>query len=133
MNLSFTAPILLSAALLLFSSCRDDFGKRLQQEATDYTKKRCPQRLDAYTTLDSVVYDPDTRIYARYFSLDATTPETLLEHPASIREMLLQELKGDAGWKRCKDEGICFSYSYRSKRNDSLVYTTTLSPDDYRH
>lgn len=121
-----------SFTLLVFSSCQDDFGKQLQQETIEYTKKRCPQRLDAYTTLDSVYYNPDTQTYARYFSLEATAAETILEHSAPIRELLLQELKGDAGWKRCKDKGIRFSYFYRSKGNGKLVYSTTFSPEDYR-
>lgn len=118
---------------LLVCSCQEDFDTRLQRESAEYTRKHCPQKLDAYTTLDSVVYVPVSKTYTRYLSLATNTPTDLFKHSATVRDMLLRELKGDAGWKRCKDEHIHFSYIYHWAKDGSTAYSVTFSPNDYNY
>lgn len=125
----FLPLILLSVSLC--HGCGDDFDTRLQREATEYTRKHCPQKLDGFTTLDSVAYSPAQRTYTRYLSLSPQTPASIFERPETVRNMLLQELKADVGWKRCKDEGIRFAYVYHWQQDGKVAYSLVFTSEDY--
>lgn len=125
----FLPLILLS--VWLCHGCGNDFDTRLQREAAEYTRKHCPQKLDGFTTLDSVAYSPDRRTYTRYLSLSPQTPPTLFEKDETVRNLLLQELKADVGWKRCKDEGIRFAYVYHWQHSGKVAYSLVFTSEDY--
>ena len=125
----FLPLILLS--VWLCHGCGNDFDTRLQREAAEYTRKHCPQKLDGFTTLDSVAYSPERRTYTRYLSLSPQTPPTLFEKDETVRNLLLQELKADVGWKRCKDEGIRFAYVYHWQHSGKVAYSLVFTSEDY--
>ena len=50
-------------------SCKDGFDKDLEREAKEFTTNRCPIEVESGTTLDSLTYDPNRRIYTSYYSL----------------------------------------------------------------
>jgi hypothetical protein len=47
-------------------SCKDGFDKELEREAKEFTTNRCPIEVESGTTLDSLTYDPNRRIYKRH-------------------------------------------------------------------
>lgn len=53
-------------------SCKDGFDKDLEREAKEFTTNRCPIEVESGTTLDSLTYDPNRRIYTSYYSLNGT-------------------------------------------------------------
>lgn len=53
-------------------SCKDGFDKELEREAKEFTTNRCPIEVESGTTLDSLTYDPNRRIYTSYYSLNGT-------------------------------------------------------------
>ncbi len=123
--------LLFPTLLLLLGSCNNSFDKRLQQEAIDYTSKHCPQKLDSHTTLDSAVYDPASRTYIRYLTLSPSAAAAVMLDTSAVRPVLVEELRNDPSWKACKDEGISFSYVYRTDGKTEAVYQTTLTRSDY--
>ena len=125
----FLPLILLS--VWLCHGCGNDFDTRLQREAAEYTRKHCPQKLDGFTTLDSVAYSPERRTYTRYLSLSPQTPPTLFEKDETVRNLLLQELKADVVWTRCKDEGIRFAYVYHWQHSGKVAYSLVFTSEDY--
>ena len=53
-------------------SCKDGFDKELEREAKEFTTNRCPIEVESGTTLDSLIYDPNRKIYTSYYSLNGT-------------------------------------------------------------
>lgn len=122
----------LAILTLTLCACGQSFDERLKREAQTFTRTHCPQRLDAMTTLDSAVYDIPSRTYIRYYSVSASAIPVLQQNSLAVRAGLLNELKGDASWKSCKDEGVSFRYIYRVSGSSTPVYTTTLTATDYQ-
>lgn len=96
-----------------------------------FTQQHCPQRLDAYTMLDSIVYHTDEQTLKRYFTINGASAETLQRDSSQIAIALLEELKADTQMKDCKDHKINFDYLYRIKGNDAIALQITLSAHLY--
>ena len=117
---------------LFLVGCNNNLNNRMVREAQEYTQKHCPQRLDDFTALDSMVYDVSTRIYWRCFSIDTSAASVVLSRKDVLKQYLVNELKGDAKWKTCKDEAINFGYVYKAIDNGQTVCTIILEPKDYQ-
>lgn len=87
---------------LFLVGCNNNLNNRMVREAQEYTQKHCPQRLDDFTVLDSMVYDVSTRIYWRCFSIDTSAASVVLSRKDVLKQYLVNELKGDAKWKHVK-------------------------------
>lgn len=122
-------PLLLTAAAL--TACGGSFDDRLREEAADYTANHCPQRLDAYTVLDSVAYDASTRTYTSFLSVPDSLAAALRGNADELRAVLTGDLKADVGKKRCKDEKIAFRYVYSCAASKEGVLEVTLTAADY--
>jgi hypothetical protein len=126
-------PLLL---LLAFVSCQENFDKRLQREAKEYSAQHCPQQVQEETVLDSTTYDIPTRTFTRWFTLSGSldTPqaqEIMQKQQSTLQQALLKELQDDPKWKYCMEKEIIFAYKYRSKESGNIVFQTTLMPKDY--
>lgn len=126
-------PLLL---LLVFVSCQENFDKRLQREAKEYSVQHCPQQVQEETMLDSTTYDISTRTFTRWFTLSGSldTPqaqEIMQKQQSTLQQALLKELQDDPKWKYCIEKEILFAYKYRSKKTGNIVFQTTLTPRDF--
>lgn len=83
-------------------SCKDGFDKELEREAKDFTTNRCPIEVESGTTLDSLTYDPNRRIYTSYYSLNGTNEPFYSSNAPLLHQMLLQRLKSSADYKDIK-------------------------------
>lgn len=117
---------------LLFAACGGNFDERLKNEAQKLTQNHCPQQVDDITTLDSVVYNVNQRVYIRYFTLKSSAYPVAKENRLAVKMSLLDELKNDASWKRCKDEKISFEYVYHDGYHKNSKFTILLKPKDYQ-
>lgn len=128
--LTITGTLLFTTALL--SSCGADFDKRLKEEARRMTTKQCPQRVDNVTMLDSLNYDEASRTLTRYFSVTSDVVPVIRAKEATFRSSLVRELKNDASWKECKDEGINFRLVYLESGTGAKVCEVVLGEKDYK-
>lgn len=124
---------LLYAALpllvLTFSACHEDFDSRLQRESIEYTKNNCPETVEPGTVLDSVTYSPKQRTYTLWYRLTAENSQILQDNTPLLHQTLLQKLVNDVNYKALKDEGINFSYVYRTNR--TIIYQTIITKNEY--
>lgn len=129
--------LLIAAGVALLSSCQEDFDHHLQREAKAYTQKHCPQRIEDGNTLDSATYDVTTRTYTQWYTfsgfLDSPAAHTAsLANLDKLKAQLVSALRGDTKWETCKENGINFSYIYRSSSQDKVLFRITVTPEDYR-
>lgn len=131
-------PILsLSAICCFLSACQENFDKRLEREARDYTLKHCPLNIEEGNVLDSTTYDLTTRTYHRWFTLSGPldNPDAVAamqNYPEELKRQLILELKNAPDWKECKEQGINFAYTYRSTRTGRVLFKVNLSKNDYQ-
>lgn len=123
--------VFLLSAIAFTSSCQEDFDQRLAREAKEMTERHCPQRMDDFTTLDSVAYSISSRTYTRYFTASPQTPEKIFKSKTFLHNSLLEELKNDVSWNTCKENGINFAYIYREAQTRRIVYSTVITKKEY--
>lgn len=121
-----------AALLLCVTGCQENFDKRLQREAREYTAKHCPEEAEAGTTLDSLSYDVSQRVYTMYYTLSGENEAVFISSMAYVREGLVERLVQDEKTKTIKEHDVAFRFVYRSKESKKTIYETTLRPSDYR-
>lgn len=115
---------------LVMPGCQRSFDEQLAEEARAFTEKHCPQRLDAYTMLDSTVYDLRSRTYKSYLTLGHETPSTLQDNLPLVKRTLIQELQNNPNWNAAREKDVRFEYIYRMER-DGAQFSVLLTPEDY--
>ena len=129
LSLAAWAAICMTSVL---TSCHENFDKRLEREAREFTENRCPQEPEPETRLDSTTYHPEQHVYTLWYSLAAANEAAMREQTALMHRLLVRELVGDVNYKMLKDEGITFRYVYRSQATGAVVYDTQVKAEEYR-
>ncbi len=124
--------LLLAAFALCVTGCQENFDKRLQREAREYTEKHCPEESEPGTTLDSLTYDVSSRVYSMYYTLSSENEAVFRSSLAYVRDGLVERLVMDEKSKTIKEHDVNFRFVYRSK-DGKLVYEATLKPSDYKN
>lgn len=124
----FTISIVLCCCLW---GCQNNFDKRLEKEAKDFTANNCPQEVEEGTTLDSLTYDKLKRVYSLHFSVNSRNEQVLREKGSIMHQLLLNELRNNVDYKEVKDQRITFKYVYRSQNAHTIVYTTNITATEY--
>lgn len=123
--------LLLIATALLCAGCRNNFDRNMEAEAEEYTRKHCPERLDNFTTLDSMVYDRESHTLWQHLTVEEQAAELLKGHTAELKALLVENLKNDAKWKACKDKESNFGYIYTSHSGQRPICRIVLTAADY--
>ena len=116
---------------VICTSCVNNFDKILQQEAAQYTANNCPQEAEPGTQLDSLVYNPQERIYTMYYSVSGANEVIMREQTPLLHHLLCQRLIDNADYKEIKDHGVTFAYVYRSKQTGATFYQTEIRSNEY--
>ncbi len=125
------------SVMLSLVSCQESFDERCQREARAYTEKNCPQVIDDGCVLDSATYLVPSRTYCYHYTLTGRfdQPEVrqrIIEKNSALRAELLKALCNSIDLKAYKDEGINFSYIYRSASTRQQVLKYTFTAQDYK-
>lgn len=126
----------ISLAAFIVASCQENFDERCKKEAADFTEKYCPQEVEPGNTLDSTTYDIASHTYYYWYSLsgklDSQEARTIMTgQKETLRQMLLNKLINSVELKSCKDRGIDFVYTYKSKSRGTKVIEIKLTKNDY--
>lgn len=126
----------LSAALLAFASCRQekkaDFFER---DAREYTEKNCPQRLDPYTTLDSIVYHKNepvgelTLYYTLQLSLDER--EEMMKKVDELEAENRKIVRNSIVFAKYKEARTTFTYVYHDAEKGDKIVEFHYTKEDY--
>lgn len=127
-------PLLAIAAVL--ASCAESFEERCRREAADFSAKQCPRRLDACTTLDSMVFVDNpvgfNYCYSVSGQLDADSIYEDAERIQDYHDGLVQNVRADIGLRQCKEHGFTFSYTYVSATTGRMLMQHVITPEDYK-
>ena len=127
--------LMIAVALLLLSGCQESLEDRAAREVVEYTQKYCPQKLNDFTTLDSLTFDKATLTFTQYLTLsgNADNAERAREMNVQIKEEMVQAVITDTSQKRYKDEGYSFRFVARSQKDKNVIlYQTTITKEDYQ-
>ena len=124
-----TAMVLLTITV----ACQESLEERCQRECADFTRKKCPMRIDENTILDSMTFRATTHTVGYAYTLSGMLDDSAYLQRANPRQLLLGELRNSAHLKLYKEAGYRFRYAYYSaSRKGAELFETTFSPEDYR-
>lgn len=129
-NLAF-----LFVTVCMFSCGRDSIDDRLSRQSREYTMRHCPERMDDYTMLDSMVYVAEGRILNYYYLLqdsNVTDDGQRLRLKAFLEEIHLENLKQNLAFHDLKEHNVCFRYHYSSSSTKEEIMLIELTPNDYK-
>ncbi|MBO5591350.1 MAG: hypothetical protein J5913_00095 [Prevotella sp.] len=125
--------LLLLISVLTLTSCQETMDERCAREAKDFTEKKCPAKIIDGVTVDSLVFEANTRSLIYYFTVDGIIDDAEALKTQDLRGMMLKELKNNANLKDYKDAGYNFGYVYYSTKNKGTrLFEATFRQKDYR-
>ncbi len=129
--------ILFLFAIVAFSSCQEKKADFFEREAKAYTAKHCPQQLDEFTRVDSVVYVKneeagDLRFYYSVTFAEDTLRTLMMDHLGELGDSHLKNVRNSVLFTKQKEAGVTFTYIYYDAvRGDNFV-EYHFTPEDYR-
>lgn len=125
--------LLISAlAAVMMVSCQQSLDDKCAKECADFTRKKCPSRIDENTQIDSMTFDKSTHTLAYWYKLMgvADTPE--LFKRTDLRKALVGQIKNSTTLQAYKDAAYSFRYVYVSEKEKKVLFDTTISKKDYK-
>ncbi|MCM1108333.1 MAG: hypothetical protein NC388_04645 [Clostridium sp.] len=123
------------AALLTLTGCRyENFDKRCEREAREFTAKQCPRRMDPYTIMDSLTYTPRLKQLTYFYTLEGDLDNKALMTSDLMDEFqtsLYKNLSESIEMKAYKEHNLNFRYVYISGSTGEILTEVTLTPDVY--
>ena len=130
--------ILLSVALLAFSSCQEKLQDRFEREAREYTATYCPQHLDEVTVLDSMVFEPDggdgdAGDLRMYYSVTLTSEQrdALMNCLEELGDQNLKVVRNSVMFTKFKEVGTSFTYIYHDVATGDKLAEYHFEKKDY--
>lgn len=119
--------------LAVATACQESLEERCAREAATYTKKNCPMQIDAYTVMDSMMFDATTHTIIYAYTLSGPLDDTAFIYKQMPKERLLQEVKNSTHLKLYKEAGYNFRYTYHSaKKKGTKLFEATFRENDYQ-
>ncbi|MBP5778020.1 MAG: hypothetical protein J6W56_10780 [Prevotella sp.] len=116
----------------LFTACQESLEDRCAREAQEYTKKKCPVKLDNNTTLDSMVFERQTHTLHYYYRLTGLADSDSILQKIDAIGSLKQELKNTTSLRVYKENKYRFAYTFHSEKDPEKVLLDVVFTDkDY--
>lgn len=129
--------ILFLVMLLAFTSCQERKADFFERDAREYTEKNCPQMLDEYTILDSVVYvrekdGPGDLVQYYTLNLNEEARNELMNQLGELAEMNLTAVRNSIVFAKHKEEGVSFTYIYHDATTGEKIVEYHFTKKDYQ-
>lgn len=115
--------IVLILIAFFVSSCQETLEEKAERQARDYTRKYCPTPIDNDTRTDSIVFDPQKKVYYYYISFFNSLDDEYIvnENKDRFAQMLTQSIKDSPGQRGFLEAGFRFEYICHSGSNPKKV------------
>ena len=124
---------LITAVILLFTSCQESLEERCEREAREYTQKNCPMKMDNNTILDSMTFERATLTLHYYYRLTGFADQDSVMDKVDATNILKNELKNTTTLKAYKDSNYRFAYTFRSEKDPTkILFDATFTAEDYQ-
>lgn len=118
--------------LTSLTACQESLEERAAREASKYTQKNCPARIDEFTTMDSMTFDKSTHTLAYFYRLQGAADRDGVQTD-EIRDALLQQVKNATHLRAYQEAGYRFRYVYRSAQSPDVTrLDIVFTPTDYQ-
>lgn len=124
--------------LSIISCIQETRDERFLRETKEYTKRHCPQQIDSFVILDSVVYYmPNNKECGRYAYYHTVTGDSvdiynLKLQEINIKNTLLSKINNSQDLKYIKDSGVIIQYTFYSRYKNELLFDFRYTKEMYK-
>ena len=125
---------LLTVCLVLSACSQESQMQRFERETRDYTRKNCPQRINDYEVLDSMVFHDDGTLDLTYYYSVVTQEgviQKIQENKNTLREHLLESIRNSADMRHIRDTHLNVNYRYNDSETHEEILHLRFTPQDY--
>ncbi len=114
-------------------ACHQDSREESFAKAARELTKQCPQKIDEYTSLDSLVYNRGTSSYHYFYSLRGVNEDAtkMMIDRSSFAEEIKNGIVNSVEMKPQKEAGLTFVYHYYSGTSHQELGKVVVMPDEY--
>lgn len=127
--------IFLLVLMLVASSCQEKKADFFEREAREYTEKHCPQQLDEFTRIDSIVYVKDNEAgdLRLFYTLTLTDEmrKVVMEKLDDIGKEDLRIVRNSPIYAKHKEYGVSFTYIYHDAERGDKIAEFHFTKKDY--
>lgn len=129
--------LLLSVVTFSLFSCQEKKPDYFEREAREYTEKHCPEQMDAFTRLDSLVFEKGTNgevgtLHSYYtLSLSEEIRKEVMNKLGELGDMNLKIIRNSVILAKHKEAGATFHYIYHDEETGEKIAEYTFAPKDY--
>lgn len=119
---------------LAFCACHENLMERAEREASEFTRRNCPQQLANGLVCDSLVFEPaDSTLHHHYTLSGAADDADIIKGNAKmLHDALLQDIRNDVNMRTYKEAGFNYAVTIRSaKHPGKTLYQTRFTRMDY--
>ena len=123
--------IITAMLALALTSCQESLEDKCAKEAAEFTRKKCPARIDENIVIDSMTFSRNSHTLAYWYHLEGVADTSAIFQKLNLKKTLTYELKNTTNMKSYKDAGYNFRYVYCSGKTKKVYFDTTIRPKDY--
>lgn len=122
--------LLVATALV---ACHENLEERAARDCAEETRRDCPRVMSPEMTMDSIVFEKETRTMRCYSTLSGMMDTIDQSMNERLRVQLLDALVKETGNKGYKDAGFNFQYTFLSKKETGkTLYDIKFTEKDYK-
>ncbi|MBO4674138.1 MAG: hypothetical protein J5616_07300 [Bacteroidaceae bacterium] len=129
--------LLLSVVTVSLFSCQEKKPDFFEREAREYTEKHCPEQMDAFTRLDSLVFEKGSKgeigTLNSYYTLtltDAARAE-LMNRLGELGDLNMKTIRNSVILAKHKEAGVTFHYVYYDEATGEKIAEYRFTKKDY--
>ena len=126
---------IISAAILAaitLVSCQQSLEDKCAKEAEDFTRKKCPSRIDEFIMIDSMTFDKTTHTLSYWYHVTGQADRSEVFNDPNMKKALVDKMKNSTTMQVYKDAGYNFRFVYRSEDSKTIYLDTTVGEKDYK-
>ena len=124
--------IIIALAFTLTGCKKQTFEERVMADVENFNKKEAPKKMDIYTTLDSMNYEPATQTIGYYYTISGIADDPDMFPADAFRQQLVQNVRSSLQLKPHKEHACNFHYCYFSQSTGRPLLDVTFTPEDYK-
>lgn len=124
---------LLITFLFVMTSCQKSKEKVFKEWAVNYTKRHCPENIDEFTRLDSIVYFPSTNTNSYYYTVMGSmdNADSLQNNRKELQQSRTEGVINSIDFKPYKDYHTTIEFIYNSGKTKKELLKIAVTPEMY--
>ncbi|MDY3848838.1 MAG: hypothetical protein SOZ58_11060 [Prevotella sp.] len=113
-------------ASFILVSCQESMEDKCAREVSEFTRKKCPSRIDDNIIIDSMTFDRERHVIGYWYTATGLADNPKVFAKTDMKKTLINQVHNSTSLKSYRDAGYSFRYVYRSASKKDILFDTTV-------